>query len=174
MSRDFSRFPVPALEAVVKATRDDPLATVYVPRSLKKIIVCAHNTIEKGFLYEQDDPVSMPSDAPNEILGQSVWEALLRLRYTPGVNLRSQKKTDWPAYKASGCKSVRAFEDEFVRVSVRGFPAVLRVEATVPCPAAKGLFVGRDITSGCDFESLGELIRLVYRCGLQLADQEFD
>ena len=174
MSRDFSRFPLPALEAVAKAAKDEPLATVYVPSAPKEIIVCAHNTIEKGFQYEQDDPVSMPWDVPNERLGQSVWEALLLLRHTPGVNLRSQKKADWPAYRASGCKSVRAFEEEFVRVSVRGLSTILRVEGSVPAPAAKGLFVGRDITSACDFESLGELVRLVHRCSLQLATHEFE
>jgi hypothetical protein len=70
-------------------------------------------------------------------------------------------------------RSVREFESEFVRVSVHAFPSVLRVEAAIPVASAEGLFVGRYITAGCEFQDLGELIRLACRCSLQIAREEF-
>jgi len=113
-------------------------------------------------------------DALPEALGQSVWEALLSFRsISEPVDLRSHKKTDWPAFRASGVRSVRQFEDSFVRVSIEAFPCTLRVEAYVLARAAENLFVGRHISNACQFEALGELIQLVCRTSLLTAEHEF-
>ena len=56
-------------------------------------------------------------------------------------------------------------------MSVVAFPGVPRVEAAVPASDADDLFVGRVIASACDFEALGELIYVVFRCGNHLAEQ---
>jgi hypothetical protein len=173
MSRDFGRFPVPALAATAQEAGTDPLATVYVSSASRKIIICPNTTIEKGFYVEQEAPFSMSWDSSREAIGQSVWEALLLFCRTPGLNPRSRKKTDWPAYRTSGAQSVRAFEEEFVRVSVQAFPCILRVQATVPVPAADGLYVGREITNACEFGTLGDLIFIVYRCSLSIAEHGF-
>ena len=92
---------------------------------------------------------------------------------TPDPNIRSRNKTEWPAYRASGARSVRAFEDDYVRISVVALPCVLRVLADVPVRAADELFVGRLITNSCQFDVLGELIHIVFRCSLHLAEKEF-
>jgi hypothetical protein len=103
--------------------------------------------------------------------GKPCWESLLQFKTAPDQNLRSGKKTDWPAYRVSGTKSVREFEEEYLRLSVVAFPGVLRVEAAVPASEVDGLFVGRVIASACEFEALGELIRVVFRCSNHLAEQ---
>jgi hypothetical protein len=173
VSRNFSRFSVPALIATARDAGDDPHSTVYVPRTAGQLIVCPTTSIEKGF-YNEQPPVSLiPWDAPAETLGQNAWESLLLFRKTPGLNLRSSKKSDWPAYRASGLKSIREFEDQYVRVSVVAFPNVLRVEATVPRNVAEGLFVGRTISNACEFEQLGDLIRLSSRCSARIAEEDF-
>lgn len=137
------------------------------------MIVCPTICPDRG-LYVEQTPVALISpDAPADTLGQSVWEALLSFRASASPDLASRKKTDWPAYRASGVKTVRAFEGGYVHVSVEAFPCVLRVEATVPARAAEGLFVGRFITNACDFGTLGELIQLVCRCSLQIAEREY-
>lgn len=82
------------------------------------------------------------------MLGQATWESMLLFKRTPDLNLRSRKKTEWPAYRASGARSVRAFEDEYIRISVVALRSVLRVRADVPAQAAAGLFVGRFISNG--------------------------
>jgi hypothetical protein len=166
MGRDFAQFPVPPLAAVA--------ATAGVPRGRSKIIICPATSVEKGFLYEAEPLAPIPWDSPTEVLGQRVWEALLLFRRTPNLNLRSRKKTDWPAFRAPGSKSVRAFEGEFVRIVVQALGSVLRVEGLVPADAAAELFVGRHISNACEFEGLGDLIRLVFRCSLLIPEREFE
>jgi hypothetical protein len=103
-----------------------------------------------------------------------VWEALLSFRsFSEPVNLRAHKKTDWPAFRASNMKTVRQFEDSFVRVSVEAFPCNLRIEADVLAREAEGLFVGRYISNACEFEALGDLIQLVCRGSLLIAEHEY-
>ncbi len=60
-----------------------------------------------------------------EVLGQTVWESLLQFKRTPNLNPRATEKTDWSAYRASGAKSVRAFEEEYLRISLTAFASVL-------------------------------------------------
>lgn len=52
--------------------------------------------------------------------------------------MRSRKKTEWPAYRTSGARSVRAFEDDYIRISVVGLRGVLRVQADAPAQATTG------------------------------------
>jgi hypothetical protein len=138
-----------------------------------KIIISPVDCIEKGFHTEQEPNAVLPYDCSRETIGQAVWESLLLFRHTPNVNLRPRNRTDWPAFRASGAKSVRAFEDEYVRVSVVALPCVLRVLASVPAGSADGVFVGRLITNACEFEALGDLIHILFRCSLRLAEQAF-
>ena len=164
-------FPLPALREVADQTGRNPMASVYLSEVRDRIIVCPMTSPEKGLYVEAEATADRPFTSDSEVLGQSVWEALLRFQVSP--QLGSHKKTDWPAFRASGAKSVRAFEYEFVRVAVEAFPCVLRVEATVPCNGADGLFVGRYISNACEFEELGELIQQVSRCSIIVRDQEF-
>jgi hypothetical protein len=126
---------------------------------------------EKGLSVEADATAVQPFNTEVDVVGQSVWEALLLFQVSP--QLGSHKRTDWPAFRVSGAKSVRAFEYEFVRVAVEAFPCFLRVEAAVPCSGADGLFVGRYISNACEFDELGELIHQVSRCSIFVREQEF-
>lgn len=173
VGRDFNKFPVPSLTAVATEAGVDPQSTVYMSRRLTNLTICPAGVVEKGLCAEQEPIAVLPYDCPMELFGQRIWESLLAFRRTPNVDLRSRKRTDWPAYRASGAKSVRAFENEYVRITVGAFPCVLRVEAAVPADDAQGLFVGRFITNACEFEALGELLHLVFRCSVRLAEQEF-
>jgi hypothetical protein len=155
------------------AAGDDPRAIAYVPRGRGDIIVCASTVVQKGLYFEQADSVSLPPESGPEALGETVWGALLLFRRDPTLDLRSRKKSGWPAHRAAGMKSMRGFESEFVRVSVHAFPSVLRVEAAVPAASANGLFVGRYITASCEFQDLGDLIRLACRCCVRIGREEF-
>ena len=156
MSRDLNRFPVPALNAVAQRAGRNPRVAVYLPCSSKTTIVCPTESVNGGLYCDQPPPALLQLDAAPESLGQSVWEALLSFcSISEPVNLRSYKKTDWPAFRASGMRSVRQFEDSFVRISIEAFPCTLRVEAYVLAQAAEDLFVGRHISNACQFEALG-------------------
>lgn len=163
-------FPVPALLDVAEQAGCIPMASIYLSAAKSQIIVCPMTSPTKG-LYVEAEAVVQPFNSDSEMLGQSVWEALLLFHLSP--YLGPPKKTDWLAFRASGAKSVRAFEWEFVHVAIEAFPCFLRVQAKVPCNAADGLFVGRYITNACHFEDLGELIQQVCRCASLLREQEF-
>ena len=172
MSRD--SFPVPDLNRVAQLAKHNPRVTVHLPTGRGEMIVCPTAEANGGLYINQAPSALLPNDAPSEILGQSVWEALLQFRSIPEpLNLRSSRKTDWPAYRASGAKSVSQFEATFVCVSVEAFPCTLRVEADVLATDAEGLFVGRYISNACEFEDLGELIRMVARGRRLLAEHLF-
>jgi hypothetical protein len=53
-------------------------------------------------------------------IGAAVRQALKGTVFEPDFNYRDRKKTDWPAYQASGCKSVAAFERAYARFEVAG------------------------------------------------------
>jgi hypothetical protein len=164
-------FPVPALTAVADKTGLNPLVTVYLSENRNKVIVCPMTSPGKGH-YVESAPLSvLPYHADAELLGQAVWNALLAFRTS--ADLGSSKKTEWPAFKASGAKSVSMFESEYVRVTIEAFPCFLRVESLVPCKSADGLFVGRYISNACEFEELAELIRQTSRCSVFVMEREF-
>src|SRR5215469_16448730 len=118
---------------------------------------CARSRALRGaFMLSKSRMRFSRYDCPMETLGQAIWESLLLFKRPPGLNLRSRKKTEWPAYRASGASSVRAFEDDYIRISVVGLRGVLRVQADVPAQAPDGLFVGRVISTACQFEAFGE------------------
>ena len=89
------------------------------------------------------------------------------------VDFGSGKGTDWPAYKASGLRTLWSFEEKFVRIIVECLPCILRLEGSVPTKDAKGLFVGRVIPIACEFEDLGAVLRLICRSARRLADEDY-
>jgi hypothetical protein len=148
--------------------------SVFVPSTTGTLIVCPTAQANGGLYIDRQPSAYLPGDVMPEDLGQSVWQALLCFRSISGpLDLSSRKKTDWPAYRASGAKSVRQFEDCFVRVSVEAFPCLLRIEAGVLAKVAERLFVGGYLSNACQFEALGELIQLVCRGSLLIAEHEY-
>jgi hypothetical protein len=58
------------------------------------------------------------SDSPK--LHEAVRAALEACEYQKNFNYSDQKKSDWPAYQASGYKTIKRFEAEFIRLLVKG------------------------------------------------------
>lgn len=53
-------------------------------------------------------------------LHEAVRAALNACEYEENFNYSDQKKSDWPAYQASGFKTIKRFEAEFIRLLVKG------------------------------------------------------
>jgi hypothetical protein len=166
-----SRFPVPQLTDLARVVGANPRATVYLSERYKQSLVCPTATPTSGSYVEMPPTATNDWEVPDEMLGERIWEALLLFRKSSEFG--PHKLTDWPAYKASRAKTVRDFEAEYVRIIVVSFPCVLRLEGVIPNQFASGLFVGREISNACDFEDLGALLRLIYRCALRLENEDF-
>lgn len=83
------------------------------------IVVPLHYNGRGGFLYESDPVVLRPLPAPEE-LGLALNDAMNGSQVKPERSHRGAKLTDWPAYKASGARSVKRFEADFVAIHVSG------------------------------------------------------
>lgn len=92
---------------------------VYVSRHDAVVLVAAVWN-HAGLFAEMVDGVSRGSQADIDELGAIITSKLAACRFEPSFNYRDLKKSDWPAFRASGLKTIRAFEDGFVRIDVRG------------------------------------------------------
>ncbi|HZZ82470.1 MAG TPA: hypothetical protein VFE62_28485 [Gemmataceae bacterium] len=53
-------------------------------------------------------------------LHEAIRAALESCVYEENFNYSNQQKSDWPAYQASGYKTMKRFETEFIRLLVKG------------------------------------------------------
>jgi hypothetical protein len=96
-------------------------AVVYFHRAgLRAIVVAQHYNGPGGVLVEDTNAVVLSAPEDDRVLTASLREALARSTVLTEVDLRSRTSADWPAYAASGERSARAFESEFIAVCVRG------------------------------------------------------
>jgi hypothetical protein len=108
-----------------------PSVTVYVGEAA--VIVAPLHATPEGILYEQDRPIVLSVDCGGDV-GAAVKSAFAAFS-TRAQDLRSAKKSDWPAFRASGCKSIKQFEAEFRRIHVEylnASGAVARAELAIP------------------------------------------
>ena len=66
--------------------------------------------------YEQDNPLVVESGEWEEVVPQ--LRTALGLFTFREANLRDRRRTDWPAYRASKLRSVRQFQDLYLRIGV--------------------------------------------------------
>jgi hypothetical protein len=93
-----------------------PLALLFLADGRPSIIAATHIN-GPGIYYEQDDPAIVDC-TDTAALGASLRSALQRFSVRE-ANLRDGKKSDWPAYRASHCPSIREFEERYLRCEVR-------------------------------------------------------
>lgn len=67
-------------------------------------------------------------DASDSELGHLVCDHLLRHRHEDPGNLSQLKRSDWPAYRASGSKAITHFEANSWRADVATLNLVLEIE----------------------------------------------
>jgi hypothetical protein len=92
-----------------------PLALIYICE--KSVIVApTHAAGDGGPYYEQENHILL-TDCSSAELGAAIKESL-KLFSIRERDLRKFKKTDWPAYRASRCTSVKRFEEDFQRIRI--------------------------------------------------------
>lgn len=91
---------------------------VYISRKSGKVLVASLFN-NAGLWAESPTPV-MESLGEAEVLGAQVKEQLAACVFQPEFNYRDRKKSEWPAYVASGLRTTTAFEKEFTKYIVHG------------------------------------------------------
>jgi hypothetical protein len=73
-----------------------------------------------GLMAEKPGSASIVKLSDPAALHSAVRAALDACEYEENFNYSDQKKSDWPAYQASGYKTMKKFEAEFIRLYVNG------------------------------------------------------
>ncbi len=122
----------------------------------------------RGLFVEVRDVTKLPEDVDNELLGRIICNNLLWNVPEVPRDLRDRKMTDWPAYIASGFKSVRQFQTKSIYIDIHTINTVLSIEARPLADyVAADIFLGSQLPLGPDHDLIGERIRKLLR-GLSL------
>jgi hypothetical protein len=106
------------MKAQIEAQRH---AALYIDRVGKTaIVVTLHYNGMGGFLYEDTAPSMIERSQDSKSVGTAVLTAFEKSEIRPPTTHRDQKLTDWPAFQSSGCRSVRQFEADFIRIHIYG------------------------------------------------------
>lgn len=134
----------------------------FLPSSKKLVLAPMYRNFE-SLDYEQEKTEVVPIDGPIsfEELGRHAREALLRCE-RKDRNLRGYKASEWPAYRASGMKSIRQFEKTCYRVEITTLPCFIEVKG-VP-PLSKDIHLGGYVSIAAEAADLGSLILRIVRC----------
>ena len=113
------------LDAILRRPARVP-RLVHVYASSDDTIVAAMHRNFAGIYYEQADPIVLAGPADAEALGSAFKRAFDRFR-VKDVNLREHKRSDWPAYRASGLRTIKEFESRYRFVSCSSADATNRL-----------------------------------------------
>ena len=130
------------------------------------MVVAPRCVNDAGLIYEQDAPVVLPLATPLAELGHQARAALLAFRHKHR-DLGNLRQTEWPAYRASKARSLKAFHAQFVYLDIETVNANLRVTG-FPI-GERHLFVGSYLAPVRDDEALGTLLFRVFGSCLKLS-----
>ncbi|MBI3407960.1 MAG: hypothetical protein HY040_06345 [Planctomycetes bacterium] len=88
------------------------------PESNQAIVAAVFN--HGGMTAEKPGDTSVVAFSDSEALKRTIKAALDRCEYEENCNYLGSKRTDWPAFQASGYKTVKRFEADFIRLDIRG------------------------------------------------------
>ncbi|SPF79302.1 hypothetical protein ALP8811_03242 [Aliiroseovarius pelagivivens] len=94
------------------------LCNVYMHRETSRAIVVP--MLYDGIYVEDEAGITLCETTPEISFGEIVRDHFKASRRGLISGLGARKKTDWPAFKTSGLRSVAQFEREYICVSVMG------------------------------------------------------
>jgi hypothetical protein len=94
------------------------LARIFLSDDSKPAIVAAMHHNADGIYYEQDDAIVVPNWRKSLQLGAALRSAMERFSFRDR-NLRDSKRSEWPAFRAAACRTIREFEASYLHISVR-------------------------------------------------------
>jgi hypothetical protein len=137
-------------------------ARLFIARSGSRAIAVGMHMSENDIWYEDDTPAVLNAPFTAEELGNAIAEAMGRTDRR-ARNARHNKLSDWPAYRASGEKSVRRFEESYIGISIKGANAANLVAIITGDPEKNAVLqITSTISTGIVPAELGERVLHVY------------
>jgi hypothetical protein len=89
-----------------------------------KIIVTTVIDIADG-----PNPILLPLDVADDVLGRTIFDCIKKFRHMRRGEQLGTTLREWPAFKLSGMKTVKAFEAELMDVRIQAFNTVIQFYA---------------------------------------------
>ena len=152
---------------------------VYISSEHKQVIIAPLYQAEDEVVYEQDNCRSLPYPVSAEMLASEVMGALNRffvdnkhpgsisglevLDGYRGFYVGETKQGGWSAHKMSKLKTVAAFEDSYMYISISGANETNRTLVIEGSPSkSNDLWIKTSISAFAQREQIGEKILQVY------------
>lgn len=119
-----------------------------------KFIVCSIAGIA-----EYGEPTVLDANASDEALGLALCDKLLAFKPKNEQDLTTLKQDDWAAFKASGAKTGKAFEQKSIYVYIRTANTAIEIEATPRLTNENELKALCSISNGRNHSEIGKAIR---------------
>lgn len=144
------------LRALFSRAKQSPVRGVQLYFSARSVIVAPLHQNLDGIYFEQALPLVLDGLPAPERLGAAFQEGFGRFS-VEDRNLRNAKRSDWPAFRASGARSVAEFEKTFRPMQCFGLNASNAVvRASTPHPAHDGIELSVSFNPLLAPEAVGE------------------
>lgn len=130
-------------------------AVVHASKAHGRLILAAQGGFH-GATYETGHTIVLPYETDDAVLGQAVLDTLL-LHQPVDCTARDMRVTDWPAFRASSLRSVRAFESSYYPVCV-STTLHFGLELRGTSYGASSVVVSRRMNLACAPEDLGAAV----------------
>ncbi|MDX1651902.1 MAG: hypothetical protein R3277_05385 [Brumimicrobium sp.] len=90
---------------------------LYISDKHNHLVIAARMENKDGLNMEQENSNGFDLPISEEDLGQEIIDAMNKYEFAD-IRLEGKKMSDWPAYKASKSKSIRAFENDYMYISI--------------------------------------------------------
>lgn len=147
-----------------KRKRCELRASVYFYSNARFIVCCIADITEYG------EPIVLDADVPDERLGLAVCDQLLNYETRNKRHHSKSTLDDWAAYKASGAKSGRSFEDNCTFVYVTTVNTAIVIEAAPRVTNAQELAARCSIPNGRTHDEIGAAVRKAIKASRVLRD----
>ena len=144
--------------SLLKFRKPDVPRVVRIYFSETRLIVAPMHQASTGVYYEQQAPILLAAPVIPAGLGAAFREAFDRFSVT-NDNVPGTKKSDWPAFQASGLRSMKAFEQTYLPMLCAGLNssnAVVR--ASVGHPTEAGMEISSCFNPFIAQEDVGTLL----------------
>ncbi len=117
-----------------------------------------------GGLYAEQDPVELLVEPVEDAaLGEKVCDGLFRFEARDVPPMAGRKKSDWPSYRKSGARSMKAFERRLTWVRIQTRNGELIFDAYPALTNHPGVSVNGMLAISASHAEIGALLRRVVR-----------
>lgn len=141
-------------------------AAIYISDKLSDLIIAPYHINKAGIYYEQPICTKLHYPIDPETLGAEAIRNF-NLFSLKDRNLRDAKQSDWPAYKHGNCKTIKAFEQNYAAIFIKGnnqSNIILSIEA--PFRSDANLNIKASLSVKATHRQIGEQIITVYQKAL--------